>query len=174
MADAKVAVDQLYDIYDMVHVPWWQTRAAYGVAGAFALIVCGALLWIIIKKIRSRTKRLTVWEIALLDAQVLKQFGTVHPDDLYYLKLTEILKRYLSNRYALDLYGKTDEEMIQLLETASVPASLIEKTRVLLQESVMIKFAQLPAVSAQKENSVALLVLIIKSTIPTAESNKTH
>lgn len=168
MTESNIDADQLYDIYGMIHVPWWQTYWAYSIM-IFSIIICSVwAAWYIIKKIRSRARKMTAWEQALAGVQLLQQSGSMHTDDIYYLQITGILKNYVHQRFGLDVHGKTDDEILVCLETVAASPEIIEMTRVLLQESVMIKFAQMPAQLKQKECSLDALVVIIKKTIPSA------
>ncbi len=161
--------DQLYDIYGMVHVPFWQTTAFYVVVGILAGLVVGVIGWRLIRYWRLRARpALPPWEQALIALNKLcdKEVMTSDRSKEFYDRLTMILKQYLHDRYAYDVMGKTDQELLVYLESVSFDAALTEIIRNLLQGSVMIKFANAQGAREQMERDIASSIIVIKKTVP--------
>lgn len=160
-------LNELYDIYGMWHVPWWQSRTFYAVLIIIALALLGLLIWFALKRYAEYKSRLTPWERAQRDlAQISERYaGAQHSKEFYYA-LTAILKRYMHERYGFAVYDKTDSELVAYLATVDFPVELLEPLRSMLQSGITIKFAQGLAEQHQMNEDRAMACTIIEKTIP--------
>jgi len=161
--------DQLYDIYGMTHVPFWQTTSFYVVMGLLITVMLAIMCWQLTRYWRLRAKpALPPWEQALIALNKLceKDMMTSARSKEFYDRLTMIIKQYLHDRYAYDVMGKTDQELLVYLDSVSFDATLTEIIRNLLQGSVMIKFAHAQGAREQMERDIASSIVVIKKTIP--------
>ncbi len=142
----------IYDIYGMLHVPWWQTTLFYGVcivAAIFFFIVC-IILCILWRRRWRKKEELPYWQkaIAELDhAQHAFVQGKISSMVLYEL-LVHIVKSYLQLQFGPDLLGKTDSELRECIEPLAIAQEHKDQLMELCQTSSTIKFY--PAAVAQE------------------------
>lgn len=131
-----------YDLYDIWYEPWWQTLWFKIVAG-IGLFLLIAICIRLIRRWGNRTKLSNPGQEALAQLQAidLRAYEEGDTHKIFYHRLTSILKKYLSERYKLELAGKTDHEAIALLQKSDFPADLCEQFRAIVQGAVFIKFA---------------------------------
>lgn len=162
-------LDQLFDIYGIVHVPWWQKPIVKYIQWlVVALIVMGIVTYSI-KKILRRKKTLTPWQQALESFGALKKGVMLNQREakFFYTHLTSILKHYIFGRYGYDIYGKTDRELLSYLDDqVAFPRDLLPVLSEILDHASAIKFANLPGLVEQMERDLALSVTIVQATIP--------
>jgi hypothetical protein len=157
---------ELYGIYPMWHVPFWQTTTFYVL---MALSIGGALLialivWI--KHVRARKQQLMIWDKSLQELHDLRnQYGIAQAKE-FYAVLSLILKKYLHGRFGYDVYSKTDQELLQYLATTSFPRELIEQLHSIIEGSVLVKFANAQAIQEQMQHDFNTSISIITKTIP--------
>jgi hypothetical protein len=162
-------MDEFYDIYGLWHIPWWQQPIVKIVGVVAAGIFLLVLLVYILKKLTSRKKRLSAWEIAKRDLAIL---GT--PDMLneltakiFYSQLTTVVKQYMCNRYGFDIVGKTDREILTFLDEQVVfPRDLMSIVDDIFGHASQIKFANSVGIVEQMQSDLALSMRFIKETIP--------
>ncbi len=162
--------NQLYDIYPVWHVPFWQTQWFVIGVSALILIVCIAALLLIVRKIKARKLQKSPWDKALMACDSLeKDHMHAYEGKEFYLALTIIIKDYLHRRYGFDVHSKTDEELIAYLNALHFNKELVEQLHAVMQGVVTIKFANAAAMQEQMKRDLATTRLFIKKTIPTAQ-----
>lgn len=158
----------LSPIYGLWHKPFWQTKTFYVILGAvLLLLIFFTILFLIKKYVRKRVEK-TAWQIALFDINALKELllqNKVNSQD-FYLSLTEIIKSYLFARYGYDLFGKTDLQMIQVLQKKQFDKELLESIEDMLQSIQIVKFAKASAAKEVMEQDIAKSIVVINKTIP--------
>ncbi len=158
----------LYEIYHEWHTPFWQTAWFYYAVVASGVCVFLLILYLIVKKLRAKKSEAPPWKVALRLLAVLKDQEIVSPEqgkDVYFL-LTEILKKYFTDQYELDVQGKTDGELAIYLATTDLPKSVAETMDMITEGATLIKFANQQAMQKQIEKDLERAVGIIKRTIP--------
>jgi hypothetical protein len=160
--------DQLYDIYGMDHIPFWQTTTFFiivSLAGIAALVLG---IWYAVRSARSRIPAKPAWERALIALNEIcsKEVMTTERSKEFYDRLTAILKQYLHDRYGYETFGKTDQELLTYLEDVMFEPDLLISIRRIVDGSVMIKFANAQAIREQMERDIGASITIIKKTIP--------
>ena len=144
---------ELIDIYDIVYEPWWLSVTAKITACIVVFILCVAVCYFIYRKTR-KPLVLLYWQKALRDIGVLEK-ADFSDGQLFYLRLTEIMKQYLQERYAIHLVDKTDTELLELLKTTEfIPSHVYETMKDLFEGVVFIKFAHQHAVQERMEDAI--------------------
>ncbi len=106
---------------------------------------------------------LALQEIEKLRVKKLWQSGMVKE---YYSELTEILRRYIENRFKVPALEQTSAEIIESLAgNAMCPSKTLELLGNLLIMADMVKFAKTKPVASENEKSLADGIEFISSTI---------
>lgn len=159
--------DQLYDIYPLMHIPFWQTGWFYGVCFGAALFVIALLIYFLICYWQRRRLQKPYW-VQALDALHAnnKKYGSSEYAKKFYTQLIEILKKYLQQRYGYDLMSLTDQEMIDYLATHQFPQDLLIKMREIVENSCMIKFANMQIIQERMKQDSESSIECVQKTIP--------
>lgn len=145
--DKAIGQNDLYPIYGMIKKPFWQTGMFKGIIFCAVLLVLFFIIYIIFKKLKKRKPKLNACQQALLDVENLRKnllTQKINGKD-FYLRLTEILKKYMFCRFSYDLFGFTDSEMIKYLDDNSFDRNLLENIKEMLLSVQVIKFANAKA-----------------------------
>lgn len=161
--------NELYPPYGMWHRPFWQTTYFYVVVGLVLCLILGAVVWYLIKRYRAQQRKPgPAWQTALDELlklqQELTQKGIL--GKTFYFRLTWIFKRYLHERYACEVYGKTDEELLLYVEGKGLAIDLVHDLRVIFEGSVDVKFANQEAMIDRLNRDIVMSMECIKKTIP--------
>ena len=165
----------LFPIYGMRHIPFWQTKLFYTSVSAVVLCILFFVGWFIIKKfMKPKKEKRPAWEVALdelaeIEAQ-LSEKGM--QGKTFYFRLTWMFKRYLSERYGFDVYGKTDDELLLYLEGSGLAPELVDDLKAILEGSSVIKFANEQALKERMQRDLVASSEFIKKTIPKPKENK--
>lgn len=165
---------QLYDIYPMWHLPFWKTWPFYIGVGVLISLIIGLLGWFVWKKLRNKKVATEpVWISALRNLRALqnKKCVTKEEGKQVYFALTDILKRYIQERFGLPVHGKTDEELIRYLKEHNLLPELRDDIADIAQGCVYIKFANEQAMQDHIARHIALSISLVTKTIP-QESKK--
>ena len=153
---------QLFDIYDVQYDPWWLNTWVWYIfllVGTVTVVSLFLLAW----KKWGPQKRVAYWQQALLSIERLgNEFD--NPRE-FYGQLTGIIKRYLEERYALPLVGKTDTELIEdLKHDSSISVQLYEDVKQIFDGVTYIKFAHQTAAVEHMKHAQRIAMNIIKTT----------
>ena len=160
----------LYTNYEAWHIPFWQTPKFKMTAQIclFLLIIC--IMALLLKKYRAyrAQKKLPIWDQVLAELAALKKQNklTVHYGKEFYVMISNVLKKYLSERFHYKLIGTTDNETIEYLKKENFNSGLINDIETLLQGGEIIKFANAQAAQEQIESDYARAIAIVERTIP--------
>jgi len=161
---------KLHDIYDVWHVPFWQRPWFYWSVYLFLIIALIILIVIVINHYRSRKKMvaITAWDAALQSLDLLQQqkVTTIEQGGNLYATLTQLLKKYLHQRYGFDIESKTDDEVIVYLEKNGFDPLLLDDIREIFEGSVYIKFAHVQVMQEHIEKDLTRSIAFIKATLP--------
>jgi hypothetical protein len=170
MNQTPILNDQgLYEIYELWHTPWWQTRTFYLGAGFVFMAVFTYAILRLIKRYHGAARHKNPWEIALLELQALRQsnIDTVEASRECYERLCWILKKYISARFGMHLEGKTEQEMITILEMSAVmPQYQINELQEVFQGGTLVKFAKLSVLREQVIHDLERSTRIVLATRP--------
>ncbi|MDR1680370.1 MAG: hypothetical protein LBS12_01100 [Prevotellaceae bacterium] len=180
-ADDSTKIKLLKDIkppvkypYTLVEILWpWATM------GIIALALIAAIIYVII---RLRKKQpvfgkvkpaepphvIALRELGKIKAEKLWQNNKVK---LYYTRVTDVLRVYLEQRYAIQAPEQTSDEILQALAHLPLPEYFIPKLREFLSTSDLVKFAKyLPAM----EDNESALTLVMQFVDETKEQMQPH
>lgn len=140
---SKVDENGLYPIYGLIKKPFWQTTIFNVIICVFLLLFLFIMAGFIIKKLKGRKKKILCHEYAIME---LNKLGEMLENNsingkFFYLRITEILKRYLNDRFGYDLLGLTDHEMIIFLEKNKFDEIFLENIRSMTKSEEIVKFA---------------------------------
>ena len=169
--------DQIYDIYDFWFEPFWQTRWFKITMLLLAILIFVVLAYFLWRKFFG-PKKIESWEKALKELKVLKKdflvgdaesFGR-KKNKQFYFELISCLKNYLNLRYNIKDFGKTDAEMVVILNELHVPAYVSENVELIFVGAMTIKFANQQVAKKQMEDDWARAVRLIQDSIPKKDS----
>ena len=151
---------QLYDIYGMWHVPFWQTTWFFIAMILLACFVFSAILFLLYTRFAKKKKKLPAWQVAMHALEQLKadpstssgQSFSVARSEQFYVGLTALLKTYISERDATDLRSSTDQQIIGYLEDLALSDVQKEQLTRIFGAGQMIKFANQDAVQQQMQD----------------------
>jgi hypothetical protein len=154
----------LYDIYSVWHVPFWKTQFFYASISIFVVLFFLMLALILYKWYKMRKKSISLWDQASADLQALlmKQESVSN----LYAQLTHILKKYISDRYACDLYADTDAEFIFSIKKLDIPSQVCMDIESILEGVTEIKFSNISVARVKLEEAVRQAVQCVQRTIP--------
>lgn len=160
----------LYDIYGMHHIPWWQRKEVGIIASAvIACIVLGLLTWGLVWY-RSRRPALSAGERASRAILGLKPLIMCDPvqGDLFYIRISAVLKQYLHDRYDYPVQASTDAETIRYLQQSGCDQQIVDMVTDVLQGGVHVKFAGQKTIKENMERHSVVSIDIVHKTMPHA------
>ncbi len=106
---------------------------------------------------------IAIEELGALKAKKLWQGGHVKE---YYSELTEILRRYFENRYAMPALEETTDEIMEGLRKLRPGAELLHSTESVLRVADLVKFAKhAPTMSEHEQAMDAVYVFVDRTKI---------
>ncbi len=154
---------ELIDIYDITYEPWWQSLWFKTIGISLIAILSGLFVYYLYKKYRKVTS-LTYWQQAFASIAVLEKQGFAD-GQLFYVRLTHIIKDYLHERYQLALADKTDTELLETLkQTTEVPSTVCQEVKEIFDGVIFIKFANQQAAHERMEQALVKSRSLIKET----------
>lgn len=170
--------DQLYDIYGVWYVPFWQRPWFYWSMLSVGFVGISILVWMFIKKYygQKSVEQIPYWQQALDQLHLLRQHNvaTAEHGQKFYLTLTIILKNYMQERYAYDVRSKTDAEVLAYLKEMNFDKTLYNELEQVFQGSVFIKFANTQAMQSQIEQDLLRSQAFIHNTLPQVENSHSN
>lgn len=161
---------ELYDIYEVWHVPFWHRTWFYVLCSFIVLMILALLMyrymWPLIQKWFNRpmpvSKRLRL-ELASL-AQ--KPIHTQEEGRVVYLSMTSIMKEYVDHRFGYAVRGLTDTEFVKVLREAGISPHLCDQMDNLIKNAMVVKFASMDAVQSECADYIRLCIAWIDETTP--------
>jgi hypothetical protein len=159
--------NELYPIYGLVGKPFWQTKIFYIILVSIFLLAFLFLTVFLIKKFKKVLPKQQYWQISLSELSELKsmllQDKISHKN--FYLILTDIIKKYLFNRFGYDLFGLTDQELVKFLESKEFDKNLLENVKSMFLSMEVIKFANESTVKGLMEKDLLRCTDLVNKTI---------
>lgn len=160
---------ELYDIYSLWHIPFWQ-RDWFKMLVALVVLIIGLLCaWYVYKRFfKKKPAPIPAWQKALQELEQLKEYSIETKDHgkQFYFHITDILKRYIAARFNLNIQAKTDEELVAYLQNQEVLPLVKDGIKDIAQGCVYIKFANQHAMQEQIKRHLSLGFDLVKQTIP--------
>jgi len=162
--------EQLYDIYGVWHIPFWQRSWFVWGVGITVIVILLTLVWLIVRAYRTKKEKeqVSYWDYTLHELTQLKKQGVVTSEQgkLFYVRLTGLLKKYIQSRYRYDLTGKTDTEVIVYLQQIGFDPPLLAELKTIFEGGVIIKFAPVQAIRQQIESDWGQSIAFVQKTMP--------
>jgi hypothetical protein len=125
-------------------------RAFWIAVGSLAVLIGGAIAWLVMRKRRVVPATALVVKTLAPDEEARHALDALAATDrlargehrLYYIDLTMIAKRYLERRLAAPIVEMTTTEMVSYLKATSAAAELVPTVRDLAGAADQIKFAR--------------------------------
>lgn len=164
--DAETA--ELRDIADPIDVPvpWW-----WWVVGALLLlaVLAGAAWWLRRRRLRQLEPRIVPpHEAALnaLDALLAEDLLASGDFKSFYMRLSDIVRRYIEDRFGLQAPERTTEEFLaELTDSPEIRGDHQRLLRRFLQEADMVKFAKVVPGTGETGASVDAARSFIEQTV---------
>jgi hypothetical protein len=151
-------------------------------AGIAVLLIIGGIIYYLWRRkqqkpvfqLRPKVK-LKPWENALIELEKLRvkklwQGGKVKD---YHSELTEILRRYIEERYMIMALEKTSAEILfDIRAKALMPEGTVLMLEEILTMADMVKFAKMQPLPDENERSIQLAVNFINLTTPAETEDK--
>ncbi len=148
---AEAQALQLYDIYGLWHVPFWQ-RTWFIIC---MVLLVGALLagmcYLLVKQYKAKKPPVPAWKQALQKLQELKRTGTLKREksEHYYVQLTKLIKEYMSDQFGTDIRSLTDDEICAYIDERTLYDKQKEQLKQIFGAGQLIKFANQDAIEQQ-------------------------
>lgn len=143
----------LIDIYEITYEPWWLSmwfKISLIIAG---IAIFSAAAFFFYRKYRKKVE-MPYWQKALADITLLEKQG-FDKGEIFYVKLTHIIKDYFSRAYDIPLADKTDTEMLETLKhTQSVSSDMYQQVRAIFEGVMFIKFAHQQAATERMDADI--------------------
>lgn len=104
-----------------------------------------------------------------LKAQELWQKGEMKA---YYVRLTDILRAYIEERYNIKALESTTDEIVEGLKSKSVDKVLVERMEEILKIADMVKFAKSNPVGIDNDKCLADIMVFVDQTKKVATTNQ--
>lgn len=163
----RIAPRLLADVVP-AHRSWWQ----WGVLAMVCAAVLAAAVWLLRRRAEPELEiRLPPWETA---GTALEELETALPlpAEEFFVRFTDILRRYLEERFRLPAGEQTTQEFLDTLRSSQAPM-LDSECKEILEEVLtaadMVKFARADATVHQMQNALAQARRLIAATRPAPE-----
>jgi hypothetical protein len=100
-------------------------------------------------------------ELAILKEKKLWQHGLIK---LYYSEVTEILRRYIENRFHQPALEETTDEILSGLSATGFPGELLGTVEMILRRADLVKFAKHQPSIAEHEEILATVYTVVDRT----------
>ena len=159
----------LYGIYDVWHVPFWQTPLFYTILALISFFIVVTVLLLVVRwyYARAQQKKIDPWDkaLAVLDQLKEQEYATTERSKFAYFTITAVLKEYLNDRYRFDVQGKTDDELFTYLQKHNFKKELLVYLQDILDGGVMVKFANEQAIQDQVRRHITVACMFVTQTI---------
>ena len=177
MYPIKAIQNEPYTFEDFKSYLWW-------ILGA--LLVLGIILYYIFRKKETQEEkeaRIPPYQLAVSRLKELdeKQLWQKNKIKQYYVELTDIVRTYIEKELKIPALESTTNELMETItdfnasSALDIPQDVIDKLRILLKDSDLVKFAKYKPLSNEIElhrNTAAEVIDGIKTTLEKEEEKK--
>lgn len=140
---------------------------------ALAVLASGGLLWALARWLRQRRERampqppplpLHVRTLQALDALKAEGLPAQGRSQEFYFRLSEIVRRYLGERYAFEALECTSSELLESMRARATPGLSESELRAFIHESDLVKYAKADATPDSCVRSLDFGYALVQST----------
>ncbi|MDH4473459.1 MAG: hypothetical protein QE487_12700 [Fluviicola sp.] len=134
--------DELDEVPVNVETDYWRWLKDYWWIALFPLAFF-LIMWIRKRNNKPVVRILSLKDRTLLGLDALRKEAYWKKGDInrHYIEFSFLLRSFLSARYGLNIMERTTYETIALLRAKQIPEPTLERIRLLLQDSDIVKFA---------------------------------
>ncbi|MES2557120.1 MAG: hypothetical protein V4604_13270 [Bacteroidota bacterium] len=134
--------DELDEVPVIIETDYWRWLKDYWWTLLIPLAVF-IVLWIRKRNNKPVVRILSLKDRTLLGLDALRKEAYWKKGDInrHYIEFSFLLRSFLSSRYGLNLMERTTFETVALLRAKQIPEPTLERIRLLLQDSDIVKFA---------------------------------
>jgi len=156
----------------------WQELLPYIIGGALLLAIIITLIVMYIRKKKKEAQMsrplLPPYEEAMeelfkLKKQQLWESGEVKQ---YYIRLSDIIRRYIERRFGIEAMESTTNEIVRALKKTDAEHHARTKLKELLELSDLVKFARLTTIADDNLNSYIMAIDFVEMTRPVILPNE--
>jgi hypothetical protein len=164
---------ELIDIYGLWHVPLWQRPWFIPLVVAVLLLVAAAIGWYMYRR-RARTVVVAPWQYTLEQLGRLDRLAQdAHQGEQFYVRITTLLKFYLSDYFGQDLASMTDQQLVDYVAQTDCPEQHKKMIERIFYGGQMVKFAQQATLVQQMQQDLAQAIQLVQELHARAELAKT-
>lgn len=161
------------DIKGPLSVPWTFMEMLPYILGA---ILLAAIIWIVIWYMNKRKKGESilgfkkpkipahVQALSALDELKNKKLWQNNKVKQYYTELTEIIRTYIENRFAVLAMEMTTDEITSSLQPFGIESSLVRKLREMLVLADLVKFAKANPLPDEHDKCIDIAIEFVRIT----------
>ena len=154
---------KLIDIYDITYNPWWMSFW-FKIFVILLIVIIIILIGLYCYK-KYIKKSIPYWQLTLNFLSALKNNNQIDGQS-FYLELTNVLKKYLQERYKVHLVDKTDIELLQEIKNnTEMPNFIYDLIQKILDGVMVIKFANQKAIKEQMDLAINLSIEVVNKTL---------
>jgi hypothetical protein len=158
---------EFYESYGYISEPLWESLYFRIFVYSFIFIFISLVVLFLYRYLKNRKeKMLTAWDWAILRLNKIdiNKYKTKQDFKQFYFEITEIVKKYFYKRYYWHVLDKTDQELIQFLESKKFDKDLLETLIFIFNNALFIKFAGQEAFKPQAEKDLKFIYELIQKT----------
>ena len=183
--DAKTEGADLYDLHPPLQIPVRTWRLIYALLVALAV---GLLAWLLIRylnrpkpaaaEVVKPLEPLHVRTLTALDGLAQENLPGQQRVKEFYFRLSEIMRRYLGERYQFDASESTTPELLDALRSRSTPGLPFKELSDFAHESDFVRYARAEMPADQCKTALELAYRIVHGTTavsgPPSVNSSTH
>lgn len=159
---------ELYGIYGVWYIPFWQQSIFYGLCCLIGCIILFFGIYVFFKSMRNAKEApLVYWQKALKDIELIRtryQKNELYESDLY-MALTGIIKEFMSIYCKVDFKAKTDDECVFALNNLVISDEKKASLERLFRGSTLIKFSSMHVSAEQIQHDLDTCSAFIQESI---------
>jgi len=161
-------------------IPWPAVVPLWMILSALALLLTGWLMWYLASLYKKRRQKAaarpvpSAWEVAYRRLEALQKENLPARGKMedYYVRLTDIVRRYIEDRFSIRAPEMTtDEFLISLTHGGQLDKTQVTALEEFLRHSDMVKFAREDSTFQQSQASFELARRLVDQTRPVEDTS---
>lgn len=173
------------DIYPPIATPFnWREIIPYllYIISLIALIGIGIYAWIYLKKQNTNEETVEIKPVEAAHIDALRQLAILEKENLiqkrqireFHNRLTEQVRRYIENRFSLNVMEKTSDEILNQVKDNNVDKDSFYALEQILMTGDLVKFAKVKPSDKENEKSLNNAYIFINNTKETTHADNQH